>query len=335
MSVCYRVIVDGDVARHSDALPLNDGPLFFHQAERLERGRAGEIVPLSEVPTDTLDTLTQRLGPVAELDLSEPQLMGVLNVTPDSFSDGGRFGSVETALEQAQRLVGEGATILDIGGESTRPGAALVSEDDEIARTRPVIEAVRRAGITVPISIDTRKARVAREAVEAGATILNDVSAMTFDKDYSALADELNVPLCLMHAQGDPKTMQDNPQYDDVLLDVYDHLQERMQVAVQAGVHPGQIILDPGIGFGKTQTDNLTLLRRISLFHSLGCPILLGVSRKRFIGTIGQQPDASLRGPGSAALGWLALSQGVQILRVHDMDAHRQMQLLWQAITAR
>jgi dihydropteroate synthase len=333
MSVYYRPIVDTDPTRVG--LPLSGGPLYFRRLERLERERASEVVPIAEVPTDVLELISQRRTPMGALSFQSPMLMGVLNVTPDSFSDGGKFISPENALVQAQEMVSSGVAILDIGGESTRPGAALVEPDVETSRVVPVIEAIRALGIEAPISIDTRKSNVAQAALDAGANILNDVSAMTFDNDYSTVAANANVPLCLMHAQGDPKTMQESPRYEDVLLDVYDHLEERVKAAVAAGVLSQNIIVDPGIGFGKTQEDNLSLLRRISLFHSLGCPILLGVSRKRFVGTIGQQPDAAKRGPGSAAIGWEALSQGVQILRVHDIDAHRQMLGLWQAIIGR
>ena len=332
MSVYYRMIIDVDPSRHRDALPLKGGRLFFHRAERIQRDAMSEVVPISEIPMAVLEKVIAPCSEIAGLSLIDPALMGVLNVTPDSFSDGGQFNSVETAVAQAKDMVAQGAALLDIGGESTRPGATPVSADEEIARTKPVIVALRAAGLEVPISIDTRKACVGRAALEAGAGLLNDVSAMSFDPDYSALASELDVPICLMHAQGDPKTMQKEPRYDDVLLDVYDYLSERAEAALKAGISRERIILDPGIGFGKTQSDNLTLLRRMSLFHSLGCPILLGVSRKRFIGTIGNQPEAAKRGPGSAAIGWQALSQGIQILRVHDMDAHRQMMSLWKEV---
>ncbi len=332
MSVYYRAIVDSDASRSASGLPLSGGPLFFRRLERIERGKPSRVVPIAEAPTDVLERVS---APFKRFDASKPALMGVLNVTPDSFSDGGKFISPENAVVQAQQMINQGASIIDIGGESTRPGADEIDVDTEIARVVPVIEAIRALGIEAPISIDTRKAAVAQAALDAGATILNDVSAMTFDSDYSAVVAKANVPICLMHAQGDPQTMQKDPRYDDVLLDVYDHLQQRIDAALEAGISRDNIIVDPGIGFGKTKDDNLKLLRRMSLFHSLGCPILLGVSRKRFIGTIGQEPDAAKRGPGSAAIGWEALSQGVQILRVHDIDAHRQMLGLWQAIIGR
>ena len=332
MSVYFRPIVETDPARHSESLPLCGGRLFFHAAERLERDRPAQVVPIAEVPTSWLEKMCMSRLPILGMELDQPLMMGILNITPDSFSDGGAFDGPAQAVARAKEMVEGGAQIIDIGGESTRPGAATVAVEEEIQRVQPVISALREAGINAPISIDTRKATVAEAAVQAGARMLNDVSALSYDADYAQVAVERDIPVCLMHAQGDPKTMQENPDYEDVLLDVYDFLSERIDTALAAGVEPDRIIIDPGIGFGKTQEHNLAILRRISLFHSLGCPILLGVSRKRFIGTIGAQPDAALRGPGSAAIGWMALSQGVQILRVHDIDAHRQMMRLWRSI---
>jgi dihydropteroate synthase len=332
MSVYYRAIVNDDAARNMDALPLCSGPLFFQNAERIERGRGSQIIPISEVPTSELERLSTPRSSLAGVDLSRPVMMGILNVTPDSFSDGGQYLDPAKAVEQGKEMAAAGAQIIDIGGESTRPGAAFVPAAEEIARTKPIIEAFGASGLSTPISIDTRKSDVALAAIQAGARMLNDVSALSYDAGYAKVGAESDMPVCLMHAQGDPETMQENPEYSNVLLDVYDYLSDRIDVAVSAGIERDRIVIDPGIGFGKTQTHNLALLRRISLFHSLGCPILLGVSRKRFIGTIGDEPDAARRGPGSAALGWGALSQGVQILRVHDIDAHRQMMALWCAL---
>ena len=203
---------------------------------------------------------------------------------------------------------------------------------EEIARVVPVIEALRAGGFTTPISVDTRKAAVARAALAAGADLFNDVSALTYDPSSAAVAAQAQAPVCLMHAQGDPATMQADPRYDDVLLDVYDHLETRVAAAVAAGIPRDCILVDPGIGFGKTQAHNLALLRGISLFHGLGCPILLGVSRKGFIGVIGDARDAAQRAPGSIALGLDAARQGVQILRVHDVTETRQACALWRAL---
>lgn len=256
---------------------------------------------------------------IAGLRFDRPQIMGILNVTPDSFSDGGRFLAPDDAVAQAQRMVRDGADILDIGGESTRPGAQEVPIDAEIARVVPVISALRAAGVTTPISIDTRKAAVAEAAVRAGANLVNDVSAMTFDPDMAQTVARLAVPVCLMHAQGTPQTMQADPHYDDVVREVFDYLAARIKAAHAAGIDAAQIIVDPGIGFGKTQGHNLTILQNLGVFHALNCPILLGASRKRFIGTITDAPDATARMPGSVAVALDAIRQGVQILRVHDV----------------
>ena len=269
------------------------------------------------------DRLSRQRAPVCGLTLDVPRIMGILNVTPDSFSDGGALASVAAAVARAQAMVGD-ADILDIGGESTRPGAAEVSADAEIRRVVPVIEAIRAAGITTPISIDTRKAQVATAALAAGADMVNDVTALRFDPDMAHVVAEAGVPVCLMHAKGDPATMQDDPRYGDVTAEVFDHLAERIAVAEAAGIARDRIITDPGIGFGKTLQHNVTLLRRIAVYHDLGLPILLGASRKRFIGTIGGAPDAQDRLGGSVAVALHGAFQGVQILRVHDTRETRQ-----------
>jgi dihydropteroate synthase len=257
--------------------------------------------------------------------------MGILNVTPDSFSDGGRFLAAEAALAQA-RAMAEGAEIIDIGGESTRPGAVEVEVEEEIARTAPVIRALHEGGLTAPISIDTRKAPVAKAALEAGASIVNDVSAFDFDPALGPLVAGSGVPVILMHAQGVPASMQDDPRYADVLLDVYDALATRLARAEALGIDRARIMLDPGIGFGKTQGHNLALLRGLSLFHGLGCPILLGTSRKRFIGAIGGAEAPQDRVPGSIATALQGVVQGAQVLRVHDVAETRQALRLWQAM---
>ena len=266
------------------------------------------------------------------LSMDRPRIMGILNVTPDSFSDGGLFLRPEAALMQARKMAA-GADILDIGGESTRPGAAEVEAAEETARTAPVIAALRDGGLDVPISIDTRKATVAEAAFAAGATILNDVTALQFDPAMAAVAAASGCPVILMHSIATPETMQNDPHYDDVLLDVYDALAARLAEAEAAGIPREKLAVDPGIGFGKTLQHNLILLARLSLFHNLGVPVLLGASRKRFIGTISAEADAQKRLPGSLAVALAGVAQGMQMIRVHDVAETRQALSLWQAAT--
>lgn len=262
-----------------------------------------------------------------------PAVMGILNVTPDSFFDGGRHAAHENAVAQARRMIGEGADILDIGGESTRPGSDPVSEADELARVVPVIEAVRRDS-DIPVSIDTMKPGVARAAVSAGANIWNDVTALRHEEDSLATAAALGVPVILMHMRGAPKTMQDVlAPYGDVARDVRKFLKRRAAEAAEAGVDPDNIWLDPGIGFGKSVEDNLRLTRRLSRFVSLGYPVLYAASRKRFIASVAdsaQEPDARL--PGSLAAALFAVSKGARVVRVHDVAETVQALKLWTAI---
>lgn len=295
--------------------PLVGGWTGFTHLECLQRGAAPRIV--DSAPDRVMAALTAPRPSVLGLTLDRPRLMGIVNATPDSFSDGGRYDPAS----QARTLAADGADLLDIGGESTRPGAEEIAVPDEIARILPVIDAAR--GL-LPISVDTRKAAVAQAALAAGAGMVNDVSGFDFDAGLAPLVAGAGVPVCLMHAQGLPATMQDDPRYDDVLLDVYDALAARIDRAVRAGIPADRIVIDPGIGFGKTEAHNLAILRRISLYHGLGCPILLGVSRKRFIGRIGGADLAAERMPGTLALTVAAVAQGVQIHRVHDVAEHAQ-----------
>lgn len=327
----FRPIAMTDPARPAGAFALAGGWSWFDRVEVLSRAARGRIIPASEVPAPVLHRLTAPRAPFAGLTLDRPRLMGILNVTPDSFSDGGRFMAPEAALAQAQAMAA-GAEIIDVGGESTRPGAAEVPVEEEIARTAPVIRALRKGGLAAPISIDTRKAPVAEAALAAGATVINDVSAFDFDPTLGPLVAKSSAPVVLMHAQGVPATMQDNPLYGDVLLDVYDALAQRLARAEALGIDRARIVLDPGIGFGKTQAHNLALLRGLSLLHGLGCAILLGTSRKRFIGAIGRAEAPETRASGSIATALAGVAQGVQILRVHDVAETRQALRLWQAM---
>lgn len=334
MTTYHRPLVQQDAIRAPGAVSLAGGPFWFTHAERIRRGATTEIVPAAQIPPGALDLLTAPRESLAGLDMRQPQIMGILNVTPDSFSDGGKHDGLQSAVAAGHAMIKAGAAILDIGGESTRPGAEMVPQDLEIQRTAPVIAALRR-DTTVPISIDTRKSQVAGAALEAGATLVNDVSGFTFDPDLARVCADASAPVCVMHAQGDPETMQKDPSYDSVLLDVYDVLNAQVDALIRAGIPRAQIAVDPGIGFGKTIAHNLALLRGLSLFHGLGCVLLLGVSRKRFIGAIGQAPEASARAPGSIALGLAALDQGVQILRVHDVGETVQAVRLWAALRQR
>ena len=328
MTRYYRPIARFSEVPTPQSFPLAGGLCWFDTVAVHERGGGVHAIPAGEVPTDVLDTLVRARTPIAGMAMNGPRIMGILNVTPDSFSDGGKFDAPDRAFAHALAMQNEGAAIIDVGGESTRPGAAEVGIEDEIARTAPVIAAIR-AQSDVPISIDTRKAQVGNAALKAGATFVNDVAAFTFDPELAEVAATARAPVCVMHAQGSPETMQDDPSYDDVLLDVYDFLSARIAAAVAAGIPRDQIVVDPGIGFGKTLEHNLILLRGIAIFHALGCPILLGASRKRFIGTLGGG-DVNDRVSGSVAVALFAARRGVQILRVHDIFATRQaLDLEW------
>lgn len=327
-----RPIAMSDPARPKAALSLAGGWCWFDRVEVLSRSAAPKLVGLGDLDQEQRDRLSGVRADFSGLSLDQPRLMGILNVTPDSFSDGGLFLRPEAAVMQARRMA-TGADILDIGGESTRPGAAEVTAEDEVARTAPVIAALRAGGLTGPISIDTRKAAVAEAAFAAGASILNDVTALRFDPAMAGVAAGAGVPVVLMHSIATPATMQDDPYYDDVLLDVYDALAERLTAAEAAGIPLSRLAVDPGIGFGKTLEHNLTLLARLSLFHNLGVPVLLGASRKRFIGTIGAEAEASKRMPGSLAVALAGVAQGMQMIRVHDVAETRQALNLWQAAT--
>jgi dihydropteroate synthase len=332
MKTYYRPIAQTDAARPADALTLAGGWCWFTHVEVLRRGEAALVVPADEVPTGDLAQLCAPRSPICDVEMDHPHLMGILNVTPDSFSDGGQFAGVAAAVRQAEVMHAAGASLIDVGGESTRPGADFVPVEEEIIRTAPAIRAIS-SKLDVPISIDTRKSEVARQALSEGASLVNDVSGFTCDPHLASVAKDANVPVCVMHAQGDPATMQENPTYDYVLLDVYDFLETQVERLTSLGIARDQIVVDPGIGFGKTLAHNLALLARLSLFHGLGCPILLGASRKKFIGTIGKASLAQERMPGSVSVALEGVAQGAQIVRVHDVAETRQALNLWQAVT--
>ncbi len=258
---------------------------------------------------------------IAAVTLDRPRVMGILNVTPDSFSDGGKFFSPPRALDRAAAMIGEGADIIDIGGESTRPGAREVSESEELERVVPVIEAIR-GRFDVAISVDTSKPTVMRAAVAAGANLINDVRALRAPGALQA-ANELGVPVCLMHMQGEPRTMQRHPHYEDVVAEVIAFLRERVDACLQAGIPVEHIVLDPGFGFGKTLEHNLQLLAALDQLVELGFPVLAGLSRKSMLGALlGLEVEQRL--PGSLVLATIALMKGARIIRVHDVRESRQ-----------
>lgn len=250
------------------------------------------------------------------------QIMGILNVTPDSFSDGGNFFDVSAAVEHTKKMIEAGADIIDIGGESSRPGSSPVSVEEELRRVIGVIQAIRKES-KIPISIDTTKSLVALRAVEAGATIINDISAGRFDPEMFSIAASTHATICLMHMQGSPKTMQENPYYENVVQEVKDFLREQISLAQIAGIQKEKIIIDPGFGFGKRLEDNLALLNNLNQFADLGFPILVGLSRKSFIGALTGAAVAD-RLPGSLVAAAIAVSKGAQILRVHDVYETRR-----------
>ncbi|MCF4966059.1 dihydropteroate synthase [Nostoc sp. CMAA1605] len=258
-------------------------------------------------------------------------LMGVLNITPDSFSDGGEFNNIAAALFQAQAMVSAGADIIDVGGQSTRPGAEQISLEDELNRVLPVIEALRPE-ISVPISVDTTRADVAKASIEAGADIINDISGGTFDEQMLPTAVSLGVPIILMHIQGTPQTMQQMTNYQDVVKEIASFLAKQIAIATDLGIDPSKIIIDPGIGFAKNYEQNLEILRRLEELRSLNCPILVGVSRKSFIGRILNQPDPKARVWGTAAACCAAIFNGADILRIHDVKEISDVSLVADAI---
>ena len=262
--------------------------------------------------------------------LDQPQVMGIVNATPDSFSDGGQFADAASAAEAGARMSAEGAAIVDVGGESTRPGARTIWEGDEIERVVPVIRQLAAAGTAV--SVDTRKADVMTAAIEAGARMINDVSALTYDARSVEVAASLKVPIVLMHHQGDPQTMQDDPRYEDVLVEVYLWLEERIAAAIEAGVQREHILVDPGFGFGKNVAHNLELMNGLALFHSLGCPLIVGASRKRTIGALSSEAPVDRRIGGSIAFALKAVEQGVQLVRVHDVFETVQALRIWRGL---
>ena len=330
---------DGKVAR------LAGGLNWFGLAEliRVEGNRrvGSEIVPVEELEKRFDEAMaadwTRITGQRAPLRMGErtvrldqPQVMGIVNATPDSFSDGGTYADAAAAAEAGAGMAEQGAAIIDVGGESTRPGANAVWENDEIDRVLPVVKQLAASGHAV--SIDTRKSGVMNAALGGGAKLVNDVSALTWDPQSATVVAQAGVPVVLMHHQGDPTTMQDAPRYDDALVEVFLWLEDRISGAEAAGITRDRILVDPGIGFGKSVAHNLELMNGLALLHSLGCPIVLGASRKRMIGALANEAPADRRLPGSLALALKAVEQGVQLVRAHDVPETVQALKIWRGL---
>jgi dihydropteroate synthase len=321
------------------ALPLAGGPGAFAGGELVTRNPDGsgrrEAAGLQEIRRAVPHLLPGLLTPraaFAGLDLAQPRIMGIVNVTPDSFSDGGDYADPVAAVARGVALAEAGADILDIGGESTRPGSAPVSINEELRRVVPVIEALAGRGYCV--SVDTRHAAVMKAAVAAGARIINDVTALTGDPDSERVAAQSGAAIVLMHMQGEPQTMQADPQYADATLDLIDYFAARLARLEALGVDRARISLDLGIGFGKKDPHNLQILNELAAFHGFGCPLTLGVSRKSFIGRLSRGEAPKERMPGSVAVATLGFAQGVQIVRVHDVAETFQARAMFQALTA-
>ena len=345
--------VPGPQSEHGNAIRLAGGMVYASRFAVLLR-RDGEVVERRLAAPDTIaDVLGQLPDEVAgdaemqwnnltlahsplelggrTVRLDQPQAMGILNVTPDSFSDGGEFmDKPDIQRDAAAAMLEAGAAILDIGGESTRPGAKPVWEGDEIERVLPAIEAARAMGAA--ISIDTRKAAVMEAALEAGATLVNDVSGLTHDPRSAEVVAEAGCPVVLMHAPGRGQDLHEGGEYRNAALDVFDALRARRDAALEAGIEASRIILDPGIGFGKSLADNLAVLNALPLFHALGQPLLLGASRKRMIGALSKEEEADRRLGGSLTLAMAGMNAGVQLLRVHDVGETVQARNVWRGL---
>jgi dihydropteroate synthase len=341
--------VDAPFGLDGKAARLAGGMIWFSAVE-IATFEGNRRISSALVPVERADEALGRLGDPAQqawrnlvsareplalggrtVRLDQPQVVGIVNATPDSFSDGGRFADADAAAQAGFAMAEAGAAIIDVGGESTRPGAKPVWEGDEIERVLPVVRLLAAAGNAV--SIDTRKAAVMEAALGAGAALVNDVSALTFDERSASVVAKAGCPVVLMHHQGPPETMQAAPRYDKpVLFAVYDWLEARIAAAEAAGIARGRIVVDPGIGFGKNVQHNLLLLNGLALLHGLGCPVMLGASRKRMIGALSGEAPADRRLAGSLALALKGADQGVQLLRVHDVPETVQALRVWRGL---
>ena len=332
-----------NLIKNKKALPLaGNTNISFDQLEIFQRtkkkGVKSSIYSVKSIKTlsnqikNDLKKITSKRTSICGLRFDSPQIMGVLNVTPDSFSDGGLFFKTSKAYEQANLMIKNGAKIIDIGGESTRPGSKIVQDKEEWNRIKNTISKIKKFFPKIPISLDTRKSFIMKKGIELGVSIINDVSGLNFDKKSFDTINSNKIPFILHHMQGTPDTMQKNPKYNDALLDIYDFFEEKINFCLKKGYKKELIFLDPGIGFGKNLNHNLRILSKISTFHSLGCPILIGTSRKRFIEHIVTKFDTPDRTGGTLSSVLYGLLQGVQLFRVHNVKEIKQGILVFNKI---
>jgi len=336
-----------DLIRNKKAFPLAGNPkIAFDQVEIFQRSSKGivksEIYSIKEIKkfdrkkhfiiNKDLKNITAKRKKICGIQFNDPKIIGVLNITPDSFSDGGVFFDKEKAIQQANFMYKNGATIVDVGGESTRPGSKIVSDEEEWNRIKDTIINVKKNYPKIILSLDTRKSQIMKKGIENGVSIINDVSGLEFDKKSFDLINSKKIPFILHHMQGTPDTMQKNPKYNDALLDIYDFFEKKINFYLKKKYKKELIILDPGIGFGKNLDHNLRIMSKISTFHSLGCPILIGTSRKRFIEHIVTKFDTPDRTGGTLGSVLYGLMQGVQLFRVHNVKEINQGILVFNKI---
>jgi len=336
-----------NLIKNKKALPLaGSNNISFDQLEIFERKKGkniknylysiNEIKKLNKEIKDIvrvdLKRITAKRNSISKIKFDSPIIMGVLNITPDSFSDGGLFFDEQKAYKQGELMVNAGASIIDIGGESTRPGSKVVEEKEEWKRIENTIKSLKKNFSNIILSLDTRKSYVMQKGIEAGINIINDVSGLNFDKKSFNLINSKKIPFILHHMQGTPETMQNNPKYDDALLDIFDFFEDKIEFFLKEKYKKDSIIIDPGIGFGKNLAHNLRIMSKISTFHSLGCPILIGTSRKRFIEHIVTKFDTTDRTGGTVASVLYGLLQGVQLFRVHNVKEINQGILVFNKI---
>ncbi|MDG2355667.1 MAG: dihydropteroate synthase [Paracoccaceae bacterium] len=335
LSKYFRPIMNTGRIYPTDAIFLGSTSLWFNAVKVFERGKVPIVVNAKEIPFEIKSGLSVNRGKILGFEKKPPLLMGVLNVSPDSFSDGYQARDPSDLLKRINKMVDEGVDIIDIGGESTRPGFTSISSEAEKKRVDEAIRLVRKNFPNLLMSIDTRKASVAEHALSLGVKILNDVSSLSFDPDSIEIAKKFGSFVCIMHNSGAGKDLHKRIMGKDFLLDIFDYLRERIEFAVSGGISRSKIIIDPGIGFGKTEEQNLAILSNISLFHSLACPILVGVSRKKFIGRITGENKPEDRLVGSVLAAGELAKQGVQIVRVHDIkETNQVMNILYKLRTA-